>query len=256
MTRTIEAAMFHVIAPLFRQLYERTGLNFVVFYEQFEYERFVSGMSLSLQLIFGSIAVALAIGVLGAWAQGARSRALRFSVNAYIQAFRNTPPIIQLLFFYFGLGAFTPQVETGGFAHPLISSFTWAIISLGIFGGAFNVKIFRSGLEAVPESTREAAESLCLSKWQIYWHVTLPLAFRISLPALTNNLVSMAKTTSLAYVIAVPEMTYVLNQVWSDNMNVPEMMLLLFLYYVVVVTLLASGLHLLERKLVLRGYGR
>lgn len=248
--------MFQIIAPIFRHLYEQTGLNFIVFYEKYEYERFTSGISLSLQLIFWSIAVSLTIGVLGAWAQDARSRTLRFCVDAYIQAFRNTPPVIQLLFFYFALGAFTPQIDMGGFSQPLISSFTWAIISLGIFGGAFNVEIFRSGLEAVPESTREAAESLCMTKWQIYWHVTLPLAFRISLPALTNNLVSLAKTTSLAYVIAVPEMTYVLNQVWSDNMNVPEMMLLLFLYYIIVVTLVASGLHLLERKLVLPGYGR
>ncbi len=61
------------------------------------------------------------------------------------------------------------------------------MISLGIFGGAFNVEIFRAGTEAVPETTKEAAESLSFSNWQIYMYVTLPLAFRISLPALTNN---------------------------------------------------------------------
>jgi polar amino acid transport system permease protein len=144
----------------------------------------------------------------------------------------------------------------GGYYQPIISAFTWAIISLGIFGGAFNVEIFRAGLEAVPSSTREAAESLCMSKWQTYIYVTLPLAFRISLPALTNNLVSLAKTTSLAYVISVPEMTYTLNQVWSDNVNVPEMMLLLFLFYVLVVSLLAAGLHIVERRLTLPGYGQ
>jgi polar amino acid transport system permease protein len=66
----------------------------------------------------------------------------------------------------------------------------------------------------------------------------------------------LAKTTSLAYVIAVPEMTYVLNQVWSDNINVPEMMLLLFVFYVLVVTLLSAGLHALERRLALPGYGQ
>ncbi len=79
---------------------------------------------------------------------------------------------------------------------------------------------------------------------------------RIALPALTNNLVSLAKTTSLAYVIAVPEMTYVLNQVWSDNVNVPEMMLLLFLFYIIVVTALAGVLHFIERKVALPGYGQ
>jgi polar amino acid transport system permease protein len=248
--------MFQLIAPFFQDLYERTGLNFIVFYDSYEYGRFLSGISISLQLIFWSITVSLVIGVLGAWAQGARSAFLRGAMDAYIQAFRNTPPMIQLLFFYFALGAFTPQVDMGGYYQPIISAFTWGIISLGIFGGAFNVEIFRAGLEAVPSSTKEAAESLCMTKWQIYAYVTLPLAFRISLPALTNNLVSLAKTTSLAYVIAVPEMTYTLNQVWSDNVNVPEMMLLLFLFYVTVVSLLAAGLHFLEHRLALPGYGQ
>ena len=248
--------MFQLIAPFFQDLYERTGLNFVVFYDSYEYERFLSGISVSLQLIFWSIVVSLVIGVLGARAQSARSPVLRGLVDAYIQAFRNTPPMVQLLFFYFALGTFTPQVDMGGYYQPLISSFMWAVISLGIFGGAFNVEIFRAGLEAVPESTKEAAESLCMTKWQTYMYVTLPLAVRISLPALTNNLVSLAKTTSLAYVIAVPEMTSTLNQVWSANVNVPEMMLLLFLFYVIVVSLLAAGLHLLERRLALPGYGQ
>ncbi|WP_353646868.1 amino acid ABC transporter permease [Mesorhizobium sp. WSM2239] len=248
--------MFQLIAPFFQDLYERTGLNFIVFYDSYEYERFLSGVSVSLQLIFWSIAVSVVIGVLGAWAQTARAPVLRVLMDAYIQAFRNTPPMVQLLFFYFALGTFTPQVDMGGYYQPLISSFMWAVISLGIFGGAFNVEIFRAGLEAVPESTKEAAESLCMTKGQTYLYVTLPLAFRISLPALTNNLVSLAKTTSLAYVIAVPEMTSTLNQVWSANVNVPEMMLLLFLFYVLVVSLLATALHFIERRLALPGYGQ
>jgi polar amino acid transport system permease protein len=248
--------VLNIIAPYFRRLYETTGLNFNVFYDRYEYDRFLTGASNSLQLIFWTLLLSLVIGVLGAWAQGARSRVVRVVTDAYIQAFRNTPPMIQLLFFFFGLGSLTPSIDMGGYSQPLISSYAWAIISLGIFGGAFNVEIFRSGLEAVPQSTLDAAESLCFSRWQTYLYVTLPLAVRISLPALTNNLVSLAKTTSLAYVIAVPEMTYVLNQVWSDNVNVPEMMLLLFLFYIVVVTALASVLHFIERKAALPGYGQ
>jgi polar amino acid transport system permease protein len=248
--------MFELIAPFFNDLYEKTGLNFNIFYDRYEFDRFLSGAVISLQLMFGAILLSLVIGVLGAWAQGSGSRVLRGTINAYIQAFRNTPPMIQLLFFYFGLGAFTPQVDMGGYTEPLVSAFAWAIIALGVFGGAYNVEIFRSGLEAVPRTTVEAADSLCLSKWQIYRHVTLPLAFRICLPSLASNLISLAKTTSLAYVISVPEMTYVLNQVWSDSINVPEMMLILFAFYVAVVSLLGAGLSFVEKKLALPGFGR
>ncbi|NKW81575.1 amino acid ABC transporter permease [Ochrobactrum pecoris] len=246
--------MIEYISSFFRNLNETAGLNFIVFYDDYEFSRFLEGALISLRLMAFSILLSLVIGVLGAWAQTSKSAIIRVAVDAYIQAFRNTPPMIQLLFFYFGLGAFTPAVDMGGYYEPIISSFGWAVISLGIFGGAFNVEIFRAGLEAVPETTKEAAESLSFSNWQIYMYVTLPLAFRISLPALTNNLVSLAKTTSLAYVIAVPEMTYVLNQVWSDNINVPEMILVLFLFYVAVVSILAWFLHALERRLALPGY--
>ncbi|MFW5969524.1 MAG: amino acid ABC transporter permease [Halofilum sp. (in: g-proteobacteria)] len=244
------------IAPIFRGLREKTGFDFVVFYEPDEFGRYVEGLSTSLQLMFWSIALSLIVGVLGAWARSSRSRTARCLVSGYIQLFRNTPPMVQMLFFYFALGSLTPTMDMGGYEEPMISAFAWAVISLGVFGGAFNAEIFRSGLEAVPDSTREAAESLCMTRLQIFRHVTMPLALRISLPALTANLVSLAKWTSLAYVISVPELTFTLNQVWSDNLNTGEMMIVLFFSYVIIVTLFAAVLHRLERRLALPGYGQ
>ena len=102
-------------------------------------------------------------------------------------------------------------------AVPIVTNFTWAAICLSFFAGAFNVEIFRSGIEAVPHETIEAAESLGFSRLKAYVYVILPLAFRISLPALNNNLVNLVKTTTLAYAIAVPEMLYVASQIWSDD---------------------------------------
>ena len=247
--------MFEIIAPFFRTLYEKTGLNFSPFYSSYDWGLFLIGASTSIQLILAVIAVSLLIGVIGAAAQQSRFAALRWFVAAYIEVFRNTPPIVQLLFFYFGLGAITPQVDMGGWYEPMISAFGWAVIALGIFGGSYNVEIFRSGLDAVPDTTIEAADSLGLSRLRIFLYVSLPLGFRFCLPALTNNIVSLAKTTSLAYVIAVPEMTYALNAIWTDNVNVPEMMVLLFAYYVAVVAIIAYVLKRLERRLALPGFG-
>ena len=113
---------------------------------------------------------------------------LRLVVQGYIQFFRNTPPLIQLLFFYFALGQFTPTYSPDGWLEvPIISNVGWAIISLSFFAGAFNVEIFRAGIEAVPESTTvEAAESLGMNRLQTYIYVVMPLAFRVSLPASTT----------------------------------------------------------------------
>ncbi|MBK5571102.1 amino acid ABC transporter permease [Ensifer sp. SSB1] len=247
--------MFDIISPLFRNLYDRTGWNFIIFYDEYEYSRFVSGVSESLQLILCALILSLLVGAAGAWLQTSRSKAVQIFVNGYIQLFRNTPPMVQMLFFYFALGAYTPQVDLGGYYEPAITAFGWALIALGIFGGAFNVEILRAGLEAVPTSMVEGADSLGFSRLQTFLYVKLPLAVRVSLPALTSNLVSLAKTTSLAYVISVPEVTYTLNQVWSDNVNVPEMMLVLFVFYIATVSLIGGFLHFVERRLAIPGYG-
>ncbi len=106
----------------------------------------------------------------------------------------------------------------------MITNVQWAIISLSLFAGAFNIEIFRSGIEAIPKSTLEAAASFGLTRWQIYRLVVLPMAIRVCLPALGNNLVNLVKTTNLAYAIAVPELLYVSKQIWSDSTNVREMM--------------------------------
>ncbi|MCW2306672.1 amino acid ABC transporter permease [Rhodobium gokarnense] len=248
--------MLDLFAPFFQRLYETTGINFTPFYDPYDWGRLLEGMWVSVQLILAVIAVSMVIGVVGAGAQTSKLRIVRFLVAAYIEIFRNTPPIVQLLFFYFGLGAITPQVDMGGWYEPVIGSFGWAVIALGIFGGSYNVEIFRAGVDAVPETTKEAADALGFSDFKIFAYITLPLAFRFSLPALTNNVISLAKTSSLAYVIAVPEITYTLSNIWSDSVNVPEMMILLFLYYIVLVAIIAWVMGWLERKLALPGYGQ
>nr|WP_207189523.1 amino acid ABC transporter permease [Rhodobium orientis] len=245
-----------LFAPFFQRLYETTGVNFTPFYDPYDWGRLLEGMWVSVKLILAVIAVSMVIGVVGAGAQTSKLRIVRFLVAAYIEIFRNTPPIVQLLFFYFGLGAITPRVDMGGWYEPIIGSFGWAVIALGIFGGSYNVEIFRSGVDAVPETTKEAADALGFSDFKIFAYITLPLAFRFSLPALTNNVISLAKTSSLAYVIAVPEITYTLSNIWSDSVNVPEMMVLLFLYYIVLVAVIAWLMGWLERKLALPGYGQ
>ncbi|MEE2861620.1 MAG: amino acid ABC transporter permease [Paracoccus sp. (in: a-proteobacteria)] len=248
--------MLELISPFFEWLNQTYGLNFSPFINDYDWQRLIGGMWISIKLIVCIVALSLVIGVIGAAAQNSRHRALRWLVAAYIEVFRNTPPIVQLLFFYFGLGTITPQVDMGGWYQPLIGSFGWAVIAIGIFGGSYNVEIFRSGIQAVPKTTVEAADSLGFSPMRIFAYVTLPLAFRICLPALTNNVISLAKTSSLAYVIAVPEVTYALSGIWSDNVNVPEMMVLLFAYYIIVVAVIARLMGMLERWLALPGYGQ
>lgn len=233
----------------FRWLNQATGINLTIFYDAFDRGRFARGFLTTIELSVICIVLSVVIGIIGAWVQGSRYRFLRVVTHWYIQAFRNTPPLVQLYFFYFGLGGLL-TAATG----PAISNVAWAVISLSFFAGAFNVEIFRSGIEAVPRTTIEAAESLGFSRWQTYRRVVFPLAFRISLPALNNNLVNLVKTTTISYAIAVPEMLYVANQIWSDESNVPEMMNVLLIIYVSLVGLLVFAMGRWERAMRVPGY--
>jgi polar amino acid transport system permease protein len=245
----------------FRALYEQSGWNFVFIYEEYERERFLTAMWTTIKISIYCLLFSLVVGVVGAWAQGAKSAIVRNVMAGYIQLFRNTPPLVQILFFYFVLGTgleragLMPTSDAGGYVEPMLGAFGWAVISISFFAGAFNVEIFRSGIEAVPQSTVEAAEALGYSRLLAYIYVVLPLAFRVSLPALNNNLVNLIKTTTLAYVIAVPEMMYTANQIWSDNVNVPEMMIVLFIFYVGLVAILVYFMHKWEHAMRIPGYG-
>lgn len=250
------------IPEFFRWLYDQYAINFVIFYQRFEWDRFARGFLFTLYLSVTCVTFSVIIGVVGAWLQGSKLKVTRSIVQGYIQFFRNTPPMVQLLFFYFALGTslerwgVMPMYDAGGWKVPLIGNFGWAVISLSFFAGAFNVEIFRAGIEAVPTATREAAESLGYTRLKAYIYIILPLAFRVSLPALNNNLVNLVKTTTLAYVIAVPEMMYMANQIWSDNVNVPEMMSVLFVVYVGLVGVLVWAMDRWEKQMKIPGYGQ
>jgi polar amino acid transport system permease protein len=246
-----------VIPHWFQRLYETTGLNFSVFYDSYDWYRYLGGLRTTLLLTVTTILLSLIIGVVGALLQSGSSRIVRALVNGFIVAFRNTPPLVQIFFFYFGVGTLLPATETAsGLREPLLSNTQWAILSLSLFAGAFNVEIFRSGIEAVPKTTAEAAEALGYTRFKAYCYVILPLALRVCLPALNNNLINLLKTTTLAYAIAVPETLYAVKQIWSESQNVFEMMIVLLATYGILVGLLVWIMHRWERALHIPGYMR
>jgi polar amino acid transport system permease protein len=240
-----------------RELYNETGINFVQFYDPYERERLLSGMWVTIELSIVTVFLSIVVGIVGAWLQTSPNRFLRGFTQGYIQFFRNTPPLVQMYFFFFALSPLLPKVHTSyGTLQPLLDKFTWAAISLSFFAGAFNVEIFRSGIEAVPRTMTEAAAALGFSQFQIYRQVIFPLAIRIVLPALTNNVVNLVKTTTLAYAIAVPEALFVANQIWSDRVNVMEMMLTLFVFYIGLVGIVVLIMSRWERAMRIPGYGQ
>ena len=192
----------------FQHLYDTTGINLNYIYDDFDRARMLKGFWLTLDTVRRHHRPVhrhrhrrrLAAGL-------ASFKWLRLVVAGFISLFRNTPPLVQIYFFYFGLGYVLPRVpDASGSLQPLLSNVQWAIISLSLFAGAFNIEIFRSGIEAVSRSTIEAAESARLFALADLSQRRPAAGLPRRLPALGNNLVNLVKTTNLAYAIAVPEL--------------------------------------------------
>ncbi|MBI1386765.1 MAG: ABC transporter permease subunit [Rhizobiales bacterium] len=246
--------MLEPVSEWFRWLYEAYGIKLTIFYDEIDRKRFFRGVWTTIHLSFVCIALSVLIGLVGAWLQGSPYVWVRRIVQGYIQFFRNTPPLVQLYFFYFAVDSAISGLL--GIRGGMLSSYGWAVFSLSFFAGAFNVEIFRAGIEAVPKATTEAAEALGFTRLQVYREVTLPLAYRVCLPALNNNLINLLKTTTVAYAIAVPETLYISNQIWSDEFNVTEMMNVVWIVYILLVGLLVWLMHRWEKAIKVPGFGR
>ena len=240
------------LAAWFAWLHKAAGIKLTVFYDAYDRRRFVEGFLTTVELSAYCLALSLALGAFAAWLSGSRIAAVRRATSAYVQLFRNTPPLVQLYFFYFAIGPTLPRID----GRPLLGSFGWAVVSLTLLETAFAAEILRAGIEAVPKAMVEAAEALGYSRAQTFRKVVLPLALRVTMPAMTNNLVNLVKTTTLAYAIAVPELVYMSAQIWSEQVNVPEMMVVLLVCYVAIVGVINQAMQWLEARLRVPGFGQ
>lgn len=160
----------------------------------------LGGLAITVELLASSLALGLALGLALAIARLSRVALLRWLAAGYIETMRGIPLLVLLLFIYFGL-----QGVVG--ARWRIPEFWAAAAAFGLCYGAYLAEVFRAGVESVDAGQTEAARALGLSSSQTLLHVVLPQAVRNILPALVNESVALLKDTSLASVIAIPEIT-------------------------------------------------
>jgi len=249
----MSAALFPAGAAVREWMVEH-GLNLTILWDPVDGRRFMLGLLLTLALASLSIVLSLAIGVAGAALKGSRLAPVQKAVAAYVEVFRNTPLLAQMYFFFFGIGSLLPMVvNEQGEQVRLLGGFGWAVIVLGLHSGAFQIEALRASIDAVPRSTVEAAQALGLSQLQIFRQVVGPLALRNSLPALSNSIAQTIKATSVAFAIAVPELTYACNRIWSDSFNVPVMIQILLATYLLLIGGVSALMRAIERRLQMPG---
>ena len=158
--------------------------------------RLTKAALVTVLLALGSMVIAVVLGLPLALGQWNGPKWLRTLCTVYVEFFRGTPVLVQLLFLYFGL----PVI---GIAMP---GWLTALVGLGLNYAAYESQVYRAALDAIPNGQWEASYSLGMSPLLAFRRIILPQAFRIALPPMTNDFVSLFKDTSVAFAISVWEL--------------------------------------------------
>lgn len=193
----------------------------------FIYETFleiIPGIPLTLQLAIGSVVLGFFLALGLALMQIGGNPALRSIARTYVLFFRGTPLLVQLFLIYYGLGQFNWIKET--VLWPFLREPYWcALLSLSLCTGAYASEIIRGGLLSVPSGQVEAARACGMPQLMIFRRVIFPQALRQALPAYGNELISMIKSTSLASIITLMEITGIAARIISETYRALEVFL-------------------------------
>lgn len=147
---------------------------------------------------------ALAIGLVAGTARMSTNRIFRLLGRAYVEFFRNIPSPVHLLWWYYAL-----PILTGIQLKPVVA----ATLAFSLYAGTYMAEIYRAGLQSIEKGQWEAGRSLGLGYYVLMRRVILPQVLRRMLPALTNQVIDIVKLTSVASLIAFPEILYYARQI-------------------------------------------
>lgn len=255
----VAAIVVVVAAALIRSAVTSPGFQWKVVGDYLFDTRVLEGLLVTIELTVIAMAIGIVLGVMLALMRLSPNPLVSSASWLYIWFFRGTPVLVQLLFWY-SIAALYPKLALGipfgpAFVHPdvntLITAFRAAVLGLGLNEGAYMAEIVRAGMISVDEGQTDAAQSLGMTRIQTMRRVVLPQAMRVIIPPTGNETISMLKTTSLASVITVTELTYAVQLIYSVNFKPIPLLIVASIWYIVCTSVLYVGQYYLERY-----YGR
>lgn len=215
----------------------------------------LQGLIMTAWLTVAAMIIGIVLGTVIALMRLSNNPVLVSTASGYLWLFRGTPLLVQLIF-WFNLSALYPEITIGFPFGPSLGSFdanryitvyAAALLGLGLNEGAYMSEIVRSGLNSVHPGQREAAEALGLSSFRVMTRIILPQAMRVIIPPTGNQLIGMLKTTSLVSVIAMQELLYSAQLIYTANFQTIPLLLVASIWYLVLTTILSIGQYFLER---------
>lgn len=207
--------------------------------------KLLKAASVTVLIAFGAMFIAVILGIPLAVGQSNGNWLIKATCTIYIEFFRGTPVLVQLLFLYFGL----PVI---GITLP---GWLTAVVGLGLNYAAYESQIYRTAFQAVPERQWQVAYSLGMRPVQAFRRIIFPQAFRIALPPMTNDFVALFKDTSTAFAIAVWELATAYRELANATQSYLSIGLIVSLYYLAMSLPLAHYARKLEQKLQRKSTG-
>ena len=207
----------------------------------------VSGLIVTIEVSIASIIFGILLGLFTGLARISTNPFLKWSAITYIELIRGTPLLVQMLIWYYVIGALIDKVlENIGL--PSIPALWWGIISLAIFAGAYVAEIVRAGIQSINKGQMEAARSLGMTKAKAMAKIILPQAFRRILPPLAGQFISLIKDSSLLGIIAIRELTKATREGVTTSLMPYELYFVCGIMYLLVTFSLSMFVQYLEKR--------
>lgn len=199
-------------------------------------------------------AIAICLGSILGVLRTVRSPILRAFAAAYVELFRNIPLLLQLFLWYFVLPEMLPKAWGDWLKRDLPDAEFWtAVVCLGLYTAVRVGEQLRAGIQSIAGGQRYAALATGLTEAQVYRHVLLPIGYRIILPALTTEFLSIFKNSAIALTIGVLELTAQTRRISEYTFQPIEMFLTATAIYVAMTLLVAGVMRIVEARTRLRG---
>ena len=188
--------------------------------------RLAGGLGMSFLIFILTLVFSLPLGLLIAFGRMAKNKLLSGIVRIYISIMRGTPLMLQLMVIFFG-----PHYL---FKIPLTASYRYVAVIIGfsLNYAAYFAEIYRAGIESISVGQYEAAKVLGYSKGQTFFRIIFPQVVKRIIPPVTNEVITLVKDTSLAFVIAVSEMFTIAKQIVAAQGTVVPLIVAGLFYYI------------------------
>jgi polar amino acid transport system permease protein len=197
----------------------------------------LQGTWITIRLSLAATVLGLGVAILGAWAKTSGPQPLRWLVNAYIELIRNTPFLVQLFFFFFGLPALGLRW----------SAQAAALAAMVVNLAAYATEILRAGIESIPRGQVEAGLALNLKRHQVFRHIILKPALKAIYPALTSQFILLMLSSAVVSAISADDLTSVAANLQSQTFRSFEIYIVVAAIYLALALAFSALFRLVYR---------